>query len=57
MQMIIDMNQQLNINTDKMTLLILGVMKSKATKLKNDKNQLIIDSVQTDLWHNVLILN
>ena len=53
----IDMNQQLNINADKMTLLIQGDMESKNIKLKNDNNQLIIDSARTALWHNILILN
>jgi len=32
--MMIDMNQQLNINTYKMTLLILGYRESKSVKLK-----------------------
>jgi len=42
MQMMIDMNQPLNINAYKMTLLILGYMGSQGIKMKINKNQLVI---------------
>lgn len=55
--MIIDMNQQLNINAYKMTLLLPSAVESKAIKLKHNKNQLIIESFSRVLGHDMLILS
>lgn len=55
--MIIDMNQQLNINAYKMTLLIPDAVESKTIELKKDENQVIIESASRVLGHDTLILS